>query len=38
MFVEKVYSTLCLPSIDGAAKVQVFDPLESRFSFVFDPG
>ena len=38
MFVEKVYSTLCLPSIDGTAKVQVFDSLESRFTFVFDPG
>ena len=38
MFVEKVYSTLCFPSIDGTAKVQVFHPLETRFSFVFDPG
>ena len=38
MFVEKVHSTLCLPSIDGTAKAQVFDPLETRFSFVFDQG
>ena len=38
MFVEKLYYTVCLPTIDGRAKVQVFDPLETRFSFVFDPG
>ena len=38
MFAEKVFSTLCLPSIDGTAKVQVFDSLESRITFVFDPG
>ena len=38
MFVEKVYSTLCLTSIDGTAKAQVFDSLESRFTFVFDSG
>ena len=38
MFVEKVYSTLCLPSIDGTAKVQMFDSLDSRFTFIFDPG
>ena len=34
LLMEKVYFTLCLPSIDGTAKVQVFDPLESRFTFV----
>ena len=38
MFLEKVYSTLSLRSIDGTAKVQVFDSLETRLSFVFDPG
>ena len=38
MFVEQVHSTLCLPSIDGTGKVQVFGTLETRFSFVFDPG
>ena len=38
MFMEKVHSTLCLPSIDGTAKVQVFDSLDSRFTLIFDPG
>ena len=38
MFVENVYSTLCLPPIDSTAKVEVFDSLESRFTLVFAPG
>ena len=38
MFMEKVYSTLSLPSIEGTAKIQMFDPLDLRFSFVSDPG
>ena len=37
IFMEKVYSTLCLPSIDSTAKVQVFDSLGWRFTIISDP-
>ena len=38
MWGSSMLLSVYVPSIDGTAKVQVFDSLESRFTFVFDLG